>query len=64
MIAGIGEAITVSVDVAGGGCVKVGASVVGMGSDVFVDVGKSGTAVVPGMGVRVGTFGTQSLCPG
>jgi hypothetical protein len=64
VIVGIGGAIMVSVDVAGGGCVEVGSSVVGMGSDVFVDVGKSGTAVVPGMGVRVGKFGTQSLCPG
>ncbi len=30
---------------------------------VEVAVGKSGTIVTPGIGVRVGMLGTQSLCP-
>ena len=46
--------------------VEVGTSVVTIGCEVLVcegvAVGRSGTTVMPG--VRVGTFGTQSLCPG
>ena len=42
--------------------VEVGTSVVTIGCDVLVAVERSGTMVMPG--VRVGTFGTQSLCPG
>ena len=48
--------------------VEVGTSVVAIGCEVLVcegvavAVGRSGTMVTPG--VRVGTFGTQSLCPG
>ena len=44
---------------------RSGTSVVTIGCEVFVDVvavGRSGMMVTPG--VRVGTFGTQSLCPG
>ena len=55
-VVGICEAVTV------GRLVEVGTSVVATGCEVFVAVGKSGTVVMPG--VRVGTFGTQSLCPG
>ena len=55
------EGVTVKVSV--GGNVELGVTVVATGVDVFVDVGKSGMDVVPGMGVRVGTFGTQSLWP-
>jgi hypothetical protein len=51
--------ITVKVEV--GAKVELGTSVVGMGSEVFVEVGRFGMAVAPGTGVRVGTFGTQSL---
>ena len=55
-VVGICEAVAV------GRSVEVGTSVVTMGCDVLVAVGRSGTMVMPG--VRVGTFGTQSLCPG
>ena len=48
--------------VAVGWSVEVGTSVVTMGCEVLVAVGRSGITVMPG--VRVGTFGTQSLCPG
>ncbi len=61
VLVGIGEGVTVKVSV--GGSVELGVTVVATGSEVFVDVGKSGIEVVPGMGVRVGTFGTQSLWP-
>ena len=61
MIVGVGEGVTVNVNVSVGGSVELGSAVVGMGSEVFVDVGKSGIEVTPGMGVRVGTFGTHSL---
>src|SRR5688572_12824386 len=50
---GVSEGVTVKVEV--GVSVEVGTSVVGVA--VFVEVGK------PGVGVRVGTFGTQSLWP-
>ena len=59
VLVGIGEGGTVKVSV--GGSVELGTGVVAMGVDVSVDVGKSGMVVVPGIGVRVGTFGTQSL---
>lgn len=57
----------VCVAVAGGGFVFVGGGVL-LGGTVLVDgtevsVGKSGRLVTPGTGVRVGMFGTQSLCP-
>ena len=61
VLVGIGEGVTVKVSV--GGSVELGVTVVATGSEVFVDVGKSGMEVVPGMGVRVGRFGTQSLWP-
>ena len=54
-VVGICEAVAV------GRLVEVGTSVVTMGCNVLVAVGMSGTMVTPG--VRVGTFGTQSLCP-
>jgi hypothetical protein len=57
----IGKGVTVKASV--GGNVELGATVVAMGSEVFVDVGRSGMLVMPGMGVRVGTFGTHSLWP-
>lgn len=57
-VVSVGEGITVKVEV--GGNVELGTAVVGMGSEVFVEVGKVGMAVAPGTGVRVGTFGTQS----
>jgi hypothetical protein len=52
--------VGISVEVAVGGSM-VGTSVVGTGCEVFDAVGEFGTSVIPG--VRVGTFGTQSLCP-
>ena len=61
MAVSVGEGITVKVEV--GGNVELGTAVVGMGSEVFVEVRKVGMAVAPGTGVRVGTFGTQSLWP-
>jgi len=61
VIVGVGDGVTVKVSV--GDSVELGTAVVAMGVDVSVDVGNSGTVVVPGIGVRVGTFGTQSLCP-
>ena len=54
-VVGICEAVAV------GWSVVVGTSVVTMGCEVLVAVGRSGITVIPG--VRVGTFGTQSLCP-
>ena len=57
----VDEGVMVKVDV--GETVEVGGSVVAVGVDVSVDVGKSGMVVVPGTGVRVDTFGTQSLWP-
>ena len=55
-----GVTVTKVVGVSVGGCVNVGAAVK-VGVAVFVDVGSSGMMVTPGTGVRVGTFGTQSL---
>lgn len=55
-VVGVRDAVAV------GSSVEVGTSVVATGCEVSVAVGKSGTMVTPG--VRVGTFGTQSLCPG
>ena len=59
-----GTAVVVAVRdaVAVGGSVEVGTSVVTIGCEVLVTVGRSGMTVTPG--VRVGTFGTQSLCSG
>jgi hypothetical protein len=59
VLVGIGDGVTVKVSVEGG--VELGVTAVAMGSEVLVEVGRAGTVVVPGMGVRVGTFGTQSL---
>lgn len=59
----VSVAVGVTAKVSVGGSVELGTAVVAIGVDVSVDVGKSGMVVVPGMGVRVGTFGTQSLCP-
>ena len=61
VLVGNGEGVTVRVSV--GGSVELGVTVVAMGTEVFVEVGKSGMVVVLGMGVRVGTFGTQSRWP-
>jgi hypothetical protein len=61
VLVGNGEGVTVKVSV--GGSVELGVTVVAMGTEVFVEVGESGMVVVPGMGVRVGTFGTQSRWP-
>lgn len=71
---GFGRVVAIVVDVGGtsvvGICVevcvavggsRVGTSVVGTGCEVLDGVGVFGTIVTPG--VRVGTFGTQSLCP-
>ena len=57
----VDEGITVEISV--GGNVELGTSVVAMGSGVLVEVGRSGMMVMPGMGVRVGTFGTHSRWP-
>ena len=57
----VGNGVTVKISV--GGNVELGITVVAVGSAVFVDVGRSGILVMPGMGVRVGTFGTHSLWP-
>jgi hypothetical protein len=61
VLIGIGEGVTVKASV--GGIVAVGSAVVGMGSEVFVAVEEAGMVVTLGTGVRVGTFGTQSLWP-
>lgn len=69
VLIGIGGGVTVKASV--GGIVAVGSAVVAMGgevfvaagSEVFVAVGEAGIVVAPGTGVRVGTFGTQSLWP-
>jgi len=60
---GVGGTSVVGIceEVAVGRSVDVGTSVVTIGSDVLVAVGRFGTTVTPG--VRVGTFGTQSLWP-
>ena len=49
----------------GGTSVAVGGTSVAVGTiiSVGVKVGKSGMTVTPGLGVRVGTFGTQSSWP-
>ena len=62
----VGVVVLVGADVlVGGGGVSVSGSV--GGTSVDVDVEKSGTSVTPGVllgiGVRGGTFGTQSNCP-
>ena len=57
---GGGSVVGICVEVAVGGSL-VGTSVVGTGCEVFDAVGVFGMSVTPG--VRVGTFGTQSLCP-
>ena len=56
---GTGEAVEIKVEVELGNCVAVG------GADVkeAVDDGKTSVIVAPGMGVRVGMFGTHSLWP-
>ena len=51
--------VGICVEVAVGGS-RVGTSVVGTGA-VLDAVGEFGITVIPG--VRVGTLGTQSLCP-
>ena len=51
------------VAVGGGAVVAVGGTVVKLAVAVGVLGGKVGTSVTPGTGVRVGTLGTQSLCP-
>ena len=61
VLIGIGEGVTVKASV--GGIVALGSAVVAMGSEVFVAAGEAGMVVTPGTGVRVGTFGTQSLWP-
>ena len=56
----VGNAVIVAVAVGGSVEVLVGTLVA---VAVAVAVGNSGTTVVPGTGVRVGTLGTHSLCP-
>jgi hypothetical protein len=58
---GVGEevAMNVCVAVAAGGCVNVG----GTDVNVAVEEGKTRVMVTPGIGVRVGMFGTHNLCP-
>lgn len=56
-------AVTMKVEVALGGRLAVGGTLVDAAVGDGVSVGKSGMIVTPGMGVSVGTFGTQSLCP-
>lgn len=62
---GVNVGAVVGVDVG----VPVGGTNVSVGTTVFVlvavavAVGKLGMMVVPGIGVRVGTLGTQSNCP-
>ena len=55
-----GSVVGICVDVAVGGSI-VGTSVVGIGCEVLDAVGGLGITVTPG--VRVGIFGTHSLCP-
>jgi len=57
----VGTAVAVDVGVAVEVLVAVGVDVK---VAVAVPVGKSGMTVMPGTGVRVGTLGTQSNCPG
>jgi len=59
----VGGVVCVAVGVGGSVGVDVGVSVDGTVVAVGVAVGNSGITVTPGMGVRVGTFGTQSRCP-
>ena len=60
----VGSGVEVAVGMEVGVAVAVGNSVaVGISVGVEVAVGKFGTTVTPGTGVRVGMFGTQSLCP-
>ena len=56
---GMGEEVTINVDVALGICVKVG----GIDVKEAVDEGKIRVIVTPGIGVRVGIFGTHNLWP-
>jgi hypothetical protein len=53
--------MNVDVAVGGSASVLVAGTAVSVGDEVTVE--KSGMEVTPGMGVRVGIFGTQSLCP-
>ncbi len=73
-LVGVFAAVGIEVEVAVGNevevavgmevAVAVGSSVaVGISVGVEVAVGKFGITVTPGTGVRVGMFGTQSLCP-
>ena len=59
----VGRDVGVAVAVGGSVGVLVAGSVVDVGVAVGVSVGKLGTVVTPGVGVRLGIFGTQSLCP-
>ena len=64
-VSGVLDAVAVLINVAVGIWVSVGAVVLVGGTGVFVlvVVGKLGSTVTPGMGVCVGTFGTQSIWP-
>jgi hypothetical protein len=62
-VSGVLDAVAVLINVAVGICVSVGAVVAVDGINVFVAVGKFGITVTPGMGVCVGTFGTQRSWP-
>jgi hypothetical protein len=55
----VGAVVAVDVNVELGGIVVS----VGMNVSVAAAVGKSGTIVTPGTGVRVGTLGTHSTWP-
>ena len=62
-LGGVFEEVNVGAIVGAVVNVALGGTVVSVGLRVFVAVGKSGTMVTPGTGVRVATFGTQSSCP-
>jgi hypothetical protein len=59
-LGGVLEAVKVGAMVGEDVNVALGGMLVSVGLSVFVDVGKSGTMVTPGTGVRVGTLGTHS----
>ena len=57
---GLGVTGVSCITVDGGSSVSVGGAVVTVGRGVCVSVAKVGMIVTPGIGVRVGIFGTQS----
>lgn len=59
-VGGVLDAVNVGATVGADVKVALGGIDVSVGWSVYVAVGKSGTIVTPGTGVRVGTFGTHS----